>query len=137
MDVETVLDKLMEAGVSLWLDTGGKLLIDKDAPPELKELVRTHKEELINVRRAAAIMNRPGMRCVRLPLGRLVVARPLDADIGEIRWAMQVLRMDPMPLVINDEGLRSMTYEEWCLRQPLRARKIKKAGRNDNGTSTR
>jgi hypothetical protein len=47
----------------------GKLLIDKGAPAELKDLVRAHKQELIDVRR--------------------------------------VLRMDSMPLVINDEGLGS------------------------------
>ena len=59
----------MDAGVSVWLDSTGKLLIDKDAPPELKELVRAHKQELIDVRRAQTIMNRPGMRCIRLRVG--------------------------------------------------------------------
>jgi hypothetical protein len=57
------------------------------------------------------------MRCIRLPLGHLAVAYPLGADLDEIRWAMKVLRMDPMPLVFNDEGLRWMTWDEWKLRR--------------------
>ena len=117
MDAEVVLQKLMEAGLSVWLDDNGKLLIDRNASPELKEMVRAHKQELIDVCRAQAIMNRPGMRCIRLPLGRLAVARPLKADIEEIRWAMRVLRMDSMPLVVNDEGFKWITYEEWRRRQ--------------------
>ena len=117
MDIEAVLDRLMEASVSVWLDAEGKLRIDKGAPEELKDLVREHKQELTDVRKAQAVMNRPGMRCIRLPLGHLAVAYPLGADLDEIRWAMKVLRMDPMPLVINDEGLRWMTWDEWKLRR--------------------
>jgi hypothetical protein len=103
----------MEAGVSVWLDAEGSLRIDKNAPGELKDLVRQHKQELIDVRRAQAVMNRPGMRSIRLPLGELAVAYPPGADRDEIRWAMRVLRMDSMPLVINDEGLKWISYEEW------------------------
>ena len=117
MDIEAVLDRLMEASVSVWLDADGKLRIDKGAPEDLKDLVREHKQELTDVRKAQAVMNRPGMRCIRLPLGHLAVAYPLGADLHEIRWAMTVLRMDPMPLVINDEGLRWMTWDEWKLRR--------------------
>lgn len=119
MDIEAVLDRLMEASVSVWLDADGKLRIDKEAPPEVKDLVREHKQELIDVRRAQALMNRAGMRIIRLPLGHRAVAYPPGADLDEIRWAMQVLRMDPMPLVINDEGLRWISYDEWRRRQPL------------------
>ena len=111
MDIEAVLDRLMEASVSVWLDAEGKLRIDKGAPEELKDLVREHKQELTDVRKAQAVMNRPGMRCIRLPLGHLAVAYPLGADLDEIRWAMKVLRMDPMPLVINDEGLEWISPE--------------------------
>ena len=111
MDIEAVLDRLMEAGVSVWLDTEGKLRIDKGAPPELKELVREHKQALIDVRKAQAVMNRPGMRSIRLPLGHLAIAYPLGADVGEIKSAMKVLRMDSMPLVINDEGLRWVPWK--------------------------
>ena len=117
MDIEAVLDRLMEASVSVWLDADGKLRMDKGAPEEVKALVREHKQELTDVRKAQAVMNRPGMRCIRLPLGHLAVAYPLGADLDEIRWAMKVLRMDPMPLVINDEGLRWMTWDEWKLRR--------------------
>ena len=116
MDIEAVLDRLMEAGVSVWLDAEGKLRIDKGAPEEMKSLVREHKQELTDVRKAQAVMNRPGMRCIRLPLGHLAVAYPLGANLDEIRWAMKVLRMD-LPLVINDEGLRWMTWDEWKLRR--------------------
>ena len=117
MDIEAVLDRLMEASVSVWLDAEGKLRIDKGASQELKDLVREHKQELTDVRKAQSVMNRPGMRCIRLPLGHLAVAYPLGADLDEIRWAMTVLRMGPMPLVINDEGLRWMTWDEWKLRR--------------------
>ena len=120
MDIEAVLDRLMEAAVSVWLDAEGKLRIDKGAPEELKDLVREHKQELTDVRKAQAVMNRPGMRCIRLPLGHLAVAYPLGADLDEIRWAMTVLRMDPMPLVINDEGLEWISPEEWRRRQVFR-----------------
>jgi len=116
VDIEAVLDRLMEASVSVWLDADGKLRIDKGAPEELKNLVREHKQELTDVRKAQAVMNRPGMRCIRLPLGHLAVAYPLGANLDEIRWAMKVLRMD-LPLVINDEGLRWMTWDEWKLRR--------------------
>ena len=116
MDIEAVLDRLMEASVSVWLDAEGKLRIDKGAPEELKDLVREYKQELTDVRKAQAVMNRPGMRCIRLPLGHLAVAYPLGANLDEIRGAMKVLRMD-LPLVINDEGLRWMTWDEWKLRR--------------------
>ena len=120
MDIEAVLDRLMEASVSVWLDADGKLRIEKGAPQDLKDLVREHKQELTDVRKSQAVMNRPGMRCIRLPLGHLAVAYPLGADLDEIRWAMKVLRMDPMPLVINDEGLEWISPEEWRRRQVSR-----------------
>jgi len=119
MDVEAVLDRLMDAEVSVWLDADGKLRIDKEAPPELKNLVREHKRELIDVRRAQDLMNSAGMRIIRLPRGHLALAYPPGANLDEIRWAAGVLRMESMPLVINDEGLRWMSWNEWRHRQPL------------------
>jgi hypothetical protein len=110
VDIESVLDRLRGAGVSVWLDTAGRLLIDRDAPAELKELARVHKQELMDVCRAQEIMNRPGMRSIRLPLGKLAVAYPLKSNIEEIRWAMRVLRMESMALVFNDEGLKWIPY---------------------------
>lgn len=117
MDIEDVLDRLMEASVSVWLDADGKLRVDKGAPEELKELVREHKQELTDVRKAQAVINRAGMRSIRLPLGHLALAYPLGADLDEIRWAMKVIRMGQLPLVINDEDLHWMTWNEWKLRR--------------------
>ncbi len=120
MDVEAVLDRLMEAGVSVWLDGEGNLRIDKGAPEEIKQLVRGHKQELIDVRRAQDFMNRAGIRIIRLPLGHLALAYPPCTDMDELRWAARVLKMDSMPLVINDEGLEWISPEEWRRRQVAR-----------------
>jgi len=122
VEIVALLDRLSEAGVSVWLDAEGKLRIDKGAPEELKDLVRQHKQELTDVRKAQAVMNRPGMRCIRLPLGHLAIAYPLRVDLDEIRWAMKVLRMDSMPLVLNDDGLRWVTWREPKLQKPPKLR---------------
>ena len=106
MDLDDVLDKLLEECVAVWLDGEGKLRIDCRASEELKKAVRAHKEQLIEIQKAQVIMNRPGMRSIRLPLGQMAVAYPLGANLAEIRWAMRVLRMGAMPLVINDEELQ-------------------------------
>jgi hypothetical protein len=120
VDIEAVLDRLMEAGVSVWLDDEGKLRIDKGAPEEIKQLVREHKQELIDVRRAQDFMNRAGIRIIRLPLGHLALAYPPRTGMDELRWAARTLRMDSMPLVINDEGLEWISPEEWRRRQIAR-----------------
>jgi hypothetical protein len=120
VDVEAVLDRLMEAGVSVWLDEEGKLRIDKNAPEEIKQLVREHKQELIDVRRAQDFMNRAGIRIIRLPLGHLALTYPPRTDMDELRWAAGVLRMDSTPLVINDEGCEWISPEEWRRRQVAR-----------------
>jgi len=120
VDVEEVLDRLMEAGVSVWLDDEGKLRIDKGAPEEIKQIVREHKQELIDVRRAQGFMNRAGIRIIRLPLGHLALAYPPRTDMDELRWAARVLKMDSMPLVINDEGCEWISPEEWRRRQVAR-----------------
>ncbi|HLH16237.1 MAG TPA: hypothetical protein VKX45_03410 [Bryobacteraceae bacterium] len=123
MDVEAIFDRLMEAGVSVWLDSDGKLRIDKGAPEEIKHLVRDHKQAIIDVKKAIAIMNARGIRIIRLPLGHHAMAYPLGTDIEEIRWAMKVLGQESMPLVLNDEGLRWMTWNEWKLRPEVWRRK--------------
>jgi len=120
VDVEEVLDRLMEAGVSVWLDDEGKLRIDKGAPEEIKQIVREHKQELIDVRRAQGFMNRAGIRIIRLPLGHLALAYPPRTDMDELRWAARVLKMDSMPLVINAEGCEWISPEEWRRRQVAR-----------------
>ena len=119
MEIDAVLDRLMEAGVSVWMDCEGKLRIDKDASEELKNLARQHKQELIDVQKALALIKSAGLRVVRLPLGGRALVYPPGADLDEIRWAMQVLRIDPMPLVINDEGPGWMTWNEWRLRREV------------------
>ena len=119
MDIEAVLDRLMESGVTVWLDAEGKLRIDKSAPPELKELVREHKQPLVDVKKAIALLNATGVRIIRLPLGQLALAYRPGTDLEQIRWAMKVLRMDSMPLVINDEGLRWLTWDQWKLRRQV------------------
>jgi hypothetical protein len=48
MGVDAVLDQLRQACVRVWLDAAGKLRINKDAPAEWKDLVRAHKQELID-----------------------------------------------------------------------------------------
>lgn len=123
MNVEMILERLMEAGVSVWLDSDGKLRIDKGAPEEIRQLVREHKQSIIDVKKATALMNERGIRIIRLPLGHIALAYRLGTDLDEIRWAMKVLRMDSMPLVINDEGARWMTWNEWKLHRRVWAAK--------------
>jgi hypothetical protein len=62
-------------------------------------------------------MNARGIRIIRLPLGHHAMAYPLGTDLEEIRWAMKFLGQESMPLLLNDEGLRWMTWEEWKLRR--------------------
>ena len=50
--VEAVLQQLNAAEISVWLDAEGILRIDKDAPAELKDLVREHKQEILAVKTA-------------------------------------------------------------------------------------
>ena len=119
IELDAVVEQLNAADVSVWLDSDGKLRIDRDAPAELKELVREHKEPLIEWRNAVHTMNAAGIRMIRLPLGHLALAYRLGADLDQIRWAMKALRKESMPLVINDEGLCSMTWDQWKLRRPV------------------
>ena len=117
--IEAVLEQLNAAEISVWLDSEGKLRIDKEAPPELKELVRENKQALLDVKTAVRLMNAAGVRIIRLPLGHLALAYGLGTELEQIRWAMKVLGKESMPLVINDESLRSATWDEWRLRQML------------------
>lgn len=119
MDVEAVFDRLMEAGVSVWLDEDGKLLIDKDAPAELKDLVRAHKPAIIAVLKARAVMNRSGVHIVRLPLGGFALAKPPGPLPEEVAAAIETLGMGGMPVVFNDEGGRWLPYREWARQQVL------------------
>ncbi len=120
MEIEEIVGRMNDAEVSVWLDSEGKLRIDKDASPEIKELVREHKQELIDLKTAVGLMNAADIRIIRLPLGHYALAYPLGTDLEQIRAAMKVLRHQSMPLVIDDEGLRPMTWEEWRHRRPVR-----------------
>jgi hypothetical protein len=103
---------LSDAGVSVWLDGDGELRMDKAAPPELKELVRAHKQEIADVKLAVSMMNSAGIHIIRLPLGHLALAYRPGTNLDQIRWAMKVLRKESMPLVINDDGLRWKTRDD-------------------------
>jgi hypothetical protein len=119
LNIEAVLDRLLDASVNVWLDLDGKLRIDKEASAEIKDLVRQHKQELVEFRRAYALIECSGVRMIRLPLGELALAYPPRAILDEMRWAAGVLRLESMPLVIDDEGLGWISYDEWRRRQPL------------------
>jgi hypothetical protein len=120
LDTEAVLDRLLDAGVSVWLDADGRLRIDKGAPEDIKQLVCEHKSELIEVRKAHSFLNQAAVRIVRLPLGEFALAYPPRINLDQLRWAAQTLHMDSMPLVINDEGLEWITPKEWRRRQVAR-----------------
>lgn len=124
MEIEMVFDQLTDAGISIWLDTEGKLRIDRGAPEEIKRLVREHKQAIVDVKKAVAIMNGRGIRIIRLPLGQLALAYRLGTDLEEIRWAVRMLRMAALPLVINDEGVRPLTWDQWKLRRPVSVQEI-------------
>jgi hypothetical protein len=49
----------------------------------------------------------------------MALAYPPRTKLDEIRWAAGVLRLEAMPLVIDDEGLQWISYDEWRRRQPL------------------
>ena len=115
--IDLVVEQLNAADVSVWLDSDGKLRIDRDAPAELKDLVRERKEALIEWRNAVHTMNAAGIRMIQLPLSHLALAYRLGTDLELIRAAMKVLGKEAIPLVVNDEGLRETNWHDWQLRQ--------------------
>lgn len=119
MDAKQALERLLAEGVAIWLDAEGKLRIDRQAPEELKDLVRQHKSAIIQILKAQDVMNRSGVRLVRLPLGGFALAKPPGSLPEEVVAAIRTLRLDHLPLVHNDEGGRWMPYGEWRRRQPL------------------
>ena len=119
MDVEQLWERLLAEGVGVWLDSEGKLRIDKRAPEELKQLVREHKPEVIAVLKAQEVMNRSGLRLVRLPLGGFALAKPPGPLPEEVIGAIKTLRLAQLPLVHNAEGGRWIPHHEWRRRQPL------------------
>lgn len=119
MDIEQVWERLLAESAAVWLGDDGTLRIDREAPVEMKELVREHKVEITEVLKAQAVMNRSGVRIVRLPLGGFALAKPPGSLPEEVVAAIKTLHLDYLPLVHNDEGGRWMPYEEWRRRQPL------------------
>jgi len=116
--IEAVLGRLMEAGVAVWLDADGRLRIDKEAPAELKELVREHKPDLVALLKANEVMNRSGMRIVKLPLGGFALAKPPGPLPEDVPQAIKALRMDHLPIVQRVD-LPGLPYDEWVRRQVL------------------
>jgi hypothetical protein len=113
VDLNEILDRLREAGISTWLDPAGKLRITPEAPPELKELARQHKQELTDFHKAHALMKSAQVRIVRLPLGEAALSYPWGANREEIRWAARILGAGALPVVLADEGLRWVRYDDW------------------------
>lgn len=121
MDIEAIMQRLNEACVAVWLDGEGKLRIDKDAPADLKKLVREHKQAVTDVRSAIAVMNASGVRIVPLPNCQFVFTYSPGTELESVRWAMKVLHHESVPLLSSDHDLRSSDWDEWKLRQPVKS----------------
>jgi hypothetical protein len=100
MDIHMILDRLNEARVSVWLDDAGNLRITKGADDEIKQLVREHRQLLIDLRQAQQFMDQAGIRIQRLPLGELALRYPPGTDTNLLQRAAATLQMDDLPLVV-------------------------------------
>lgn len=100
MDIHLVLDRLNEAGVSVWLDGAGNLRITKGTDDEIKQLVREHRQLLIDLRQAQQFMDQAGIRIQRLPLGEFALRYPPGTDVSQLQWAAATLQMDDLPLTV-------------------------------------
>ena len=118
MSRRQVLAQLSEAGVSVWLGRDGSLRIDSGAPELIKALVRENKQALIDLCRAQEFVNAAGLRLVRMPMGGRGVAHPPGADLEQVRWALGILGLAHLPLFLNDDDCRWVSYREWIRRQP-------------------
>ncbi len=116
-NIDDIEELLVGIAVTVWLDDSGNLRIDKDAPPDIKETARRHKEALVAVLRAQAVVNNARIRLVRLPLGNQALAKPPGPLPEEVSRAIETLRLDSLPLVINDAGLVSLPYRTWLLKE--------------------
>ena len=118
MSLRNVLENLSEAGVSVWLGRDGALRIDVGAPEVIKALVRENKQALVDLCRAQEFVNAAGLRLVRMPMGGRGVAHPPGADLEQVRWALGILGLAHLPLFLNDDDCRWVSYREWIRRQP-------------------
>ena len=118
MSLRNVLENLSEAGVSVWLGRDGALRIDVGAPELIKALVRENKQALVDLCQAQEFVNAAGLRLVRMPMGGRGVAHPPGADLEQVRWALGILGLAHLPLFLNDDDCRWVSYREWIRRQP-------------------
>jgi hypothetical protein len=119
MGIEEVFDRLMRVDIAVWLDSEGKLRIEKGASGDIKDLVRRHKPEIVAVLRALDVMNHSGVRIVRLPLGGSALAKPRGPLPAEVAEAIEVLGMGTLPIVHNWAGMRRLKYGDWVREQVL------------------
>ena len=68
--------------------------------------------------RAQEFVNAAGLRLVRMPMGGRGVAHPPGADLEQVRWALGILGLAHLPLFLNDDDCRWVSYREWIRRQP-------------------
>jgi len=118
LSLRNVLENLSEAGVSVWLGRDGALRIDVGAPELIKALVRENKQALVDLCQAQEFVNAAGLRLVRMPMGGRGVAHPPGADLEQVRWALGILGLAHLPLFLNDDDCRWVSYREWIRRQP-------------------
>src|SRR6516225_1726261 len=121
MDIDSILDKLMAAGVSVWLDSDGTLRIDKDAPAELKQLAREHKQELTDVRKAQDILNarlsclthQPEQKPPGPAQNRPMTQADLPPDVAEAIAAYRQTFAVKAVRVVGPDEERGIAYRRW------------------------
>ena len=119
MSLRTVIERLSAAGVTFWLGPDGALRVDSGAPEEIKALARENKQALVDLCRAQDFANAAGLRLVHMPRGGRGVAHPPGVDLDQVHWALSVLQLSHLPLFLNDDDCRWISYDQWLRRQPL------------------
>ncbi|MBM3786199.1 MAG: hypothetical protein FJW30_17710 [Acidobacteria bacterium] len=119
MSIRNVIEQLSDACVTFWLGQDGALRVDSAAPEEIKALARENKQALVDLCRAQDFANAAGLRLVSMPQGGRGVAHPPGVDLDQVRWALGVLHLSHLPLFLNEDDCRWISYDEWRRRQPL------------------
>jgi hypothetical protein len=117
LSLRTVIERLSAAGVTFWLGQDGALRVDSGAPEEMKALARENKQALVDLCRAQDFANAAGLRLVHMPRGGRGVAHPPGVDLDQVRWALGVLQLSHLPLFLNDDDCRWISYDQWLRRQ--------------------
>jgi len=117
LSLRTVIERLSAAGVTFWLGPDGALRVDSGAPEEIKALARENKQALVDLCRAQDFANAAGVRLVRMPMGGRGVAHPPGVDLEQVRWALGILGLAHLPLFLNEDDCRWISYDEWRRRQ--------------------